>query len=155
MKHTFLYIGMLAVMLLTTGCRQATVYYHYEHMDVDGWDRVDTIHFYIPPVDDSGTYEASIGLRITDDYPFQDLTIVVNQTRLPARDTKSETHVLQLADDLGNTRGQGVSEYQYLSPLEALQLQKGDSLHVCIYHDMRREILKGVTDVGFRLKRIK
>jgi hypothetical protein len=32
-----------------------------------------------------------------------------------------------------------------------LQLQEGDSLHVVVRHNMKREILPGIFDVGIKL----
>ena len=45
-------------------------------------------------------------------------------------------------------------EYQYIFPLKTLPLEKDDSLFIEIRHDMKREILPGITDVGIKLSRV-
>ena len=57
----------------------------------------------------------------------------------------------KLADDKGNMLGQGISYYQYNFILVDRDLSKGDSLHVTVRHIMKREILPGISDIGFRM----
>ncbi|MBP7359673.1 MAG: gliding motility lipoprotein GldH, partial [Prevotella sp.] len=47
----------------------------------------------------------------------------------------------------------GISYYQYNFNISHIELHKGDSIHVCIRHNMKREILPGISDVGFSLGR--
>ena len=38
-------------------------------------------------------------------------------------------------------------------PVNDLQLNKGDSLHICVMHNMKREIMPGIADIGISLTR--
>ena len=73
---------------------------------------------------------------------------------MPAMTVKSDTLSCRLIDETGNALGNGVSNYQYLIPLTSLTLKKGDRLRIAIRHDMKREILPGISDIGLRLRRI-
>ena len=46
-----------------------------------------------------------------------------------------------------------MSYYQYQVPVNDITLQQGDSLHICVRHDMKREILPGISDVGIKMTR--
>ena len=137
--------------MLTTACQRRTVYNHYEHTPLAGWEKNDTLNFYVPPVGQDGLYREEVGLRISGDYPFMGLNLVIEQTI--AHHTRRDTLVCAVIDDHGNATGRGVSQYQYRFPLTTLHLNRGDALHVTIRHDMKREILPGIADIGLRLTR--
>ena len=80
------------------------------------------------------------------------LTLIVEQTIYPSGVATTDTLDCKLIDERGNATGQGVSQYQYLFPLKTLSLQRGDSLHLEVHHDMKREILPGITSVGIKMK---
>jgi gliding motility-associated lipoprotein GldH len=66
---------------------------------------------------------------------------------------RCDTVKCQLVDKNGRILGHGITQYQYSFPLGSLQLSEGDSLYVVMYHGMKREVLPGITDVGFQLKK--
>lgn len=153
-RRTFLLPPLFAVaLLLTVGCNRQTVYAHYEPAPASGWEKGDTLHFYVSPVAEAGTYVEEMGLRITTTYPFMALSLMVEQSVLPAGDTSRKTLDFNLIGPNGNMLGDGVSYYQYSQPLGSIHLNKGDSLHVCVTHNMKREILPGITDIGISLTR--
>ena len=99
----------------------------------------------------NGNYQEDIGLRVSAAYPFKGLCLVVEQKVLPSNKVRIDTLNCSLADEQGNAMGHGISHYQYLFPLATLSLNKGERLHVTIRHDMKREILPGIADIGIRL----
>ena len=94
-----------------------------------------------------------IGLRINSAYPFMSLNLIVEQTVYPSHETHCDTLRCSLIDKQGNAKGRGISHYQYLFHLTTLKLNKGERLYVAIRHDMKREILPGISDIGIRLTR--
>ena len=142
---------MLAVLL--SACNRRTVFNHYEHTPVAGWEKNDTLSFYIGPMAEQGQYMEEIGLRISESYPFMGLHLIVEQTAYPSRETRSDTLKCNLIDEKGNAKGRGISHYQYIFHLTTLKLEQDERLHVAIRHDMKREILPGITDIGVRLTR--
>lgn len=152
-RYTLLYLlAGLWMMVLSTACEHRMVYNHYEHVTAAGWEKTDDISFDVRPVSSSGKYAELVELRINHDYPFTGLTLIVEQTIYPSKVMRCDTLNCQLIDQQGNTIGNGVSQYQYQFSLATLRLAKNDSLHVSIRHDMKREILGGITDVGFCLQ---
>ena len=153
-KHTLLYIAALALFCgLLTACDQKAVYYHYEQTPLTGWDKNDTLSFVIGPLSVSGHYMEEVGLRISGEYPFTGLNLIVEQRNKSKQLLRVDTLVCNLINEQGNAKGRGVSQFQYLFPLSTMDLQEGDELFVTIRHDMKRDILPGISDVGLRLVR--
>jgi gliding motility-associated lipoprotein GldH len=151
-KYTLLYIyATLAVAMVLTACHGHTVFHHFEHTSIEGWDRSDTLYFQIPQVAEEGDYDGELEVRITDDFPFVSMDVVIERTILPSGQKHSETLTCRLIDNQGRPLGEGVSEYQNCFPLQTLHLQRGDSVAVSVYHFMRHETLKGIADVGIRM----
>lgn len=153
-RYILLYIiAAVCTTVSLTACDRRTVYNHYEHTPVAGWERNDTLTFNTEAVKLGGRYMEEIGLRINGNYPFMGLNLIVEQTVLPAGDRRSDTLNCNLIDEQGTAKGRGVSHYQYMFHLTTLRLNRGDRLHIAIRHDMKREILPGITDIGVRLSR--
>ena len=137
-------------------CTDQTVYYHYEHTPESGWEKNDTLTFLTPPIAVEGQYIEDVGLRISGDYPFMALNLIVEQTVLkPHPSSLTDTLTCSLIDEEGNAKGNGISHYQYTFPLTTLRLAQGDRLRIAIHHDMKREILPGISDIGIRLTKQK
>lgn len=148
-----LLIIALTSLALCTACTGRKVYDHYDHTSLEGWDRAEALTFDVPAMADSGLYATMLGLRVNDLYPFTRLTLIVEQRVLPTRQIRQDTVSCSLVDDKGAMKGQGVSSYQYRLPVSTLMLHCGDSLHITVRHNMKREILTGVSDVGIEIQR--
>lgn len=153
-KHTLLYISSLALLImLLTACDKRTVYHHYEHTPLSGWERNDTLSFVVGPVSESGPYVEDLGLRIGNEYPFMSLNLIVDQEVSSTHEKRRDTLVCDLINEQGIVMGKGVSQYQYSFHMTTMELQSGDKLYVSVRHDMKREILPGIADVGLKLSR--
>ena len=154
-RHTLLYIYIVMCMgMMLMSCDDRIVFSHYESTPVRGWERNDTLSFNIERIHETNLYAEEIGVRITGDYPFKGLSLIVEQTMQPSNTTTTDTLHCDLIDDVGHANGKGINHYQYLFPLATLKLDKGESVHVAIRHCMKREILPGITDVGLTLSRL-
>lgn len=160
MKASFRYIYAIGIVSCLLACGKKMVFDQYVHTPVAGWEKTDDVVFHVAGMKEAGTYQEDLGLRITSAYPFMRLTLVVTSKyfehgqRKPYEERR-DTLLCNLIDANGSTNGQGVSYYQYSLPITARQLHEGDSLEVSIRHDMKREILPGVTDIGLQVSRIK
>ena len=166
-----LWIGLAWCLASCTGNK---VYDHYEQTPTTGWEKNDTLTFGVPPLAADGLYAIDLGLRTTGLYPFMSITLVVEHDIIPTettattadsldipasptliRNSRAVPHILNcsLVDERGNTKGQGINYYQHDFHLADLTLHAGDSLRLLIRHDMKREILPGISDVGIRIHR--
>ncbi len=133
-------------------CDDKTVYNKYNHTPIAGWEKNDTLMFDIPPLPQSGNYQEAVGLRVNDAYPFMSLCLIVEQKTYPSNNIQVDTINCNIIDKDGYTKGSGISYYQYNFDLKQVNINKGDSLHVCIRHNMKREILPGISDIGFAIR---
>lgn len=149
-KH-FLRFLVLATGLLLCACGRQKIYSHFEHVSDTGWEKVDTIDFYVPPVVESGIYQEALELRVDNSFPFQSLTMEIAQTIIPEGRKEQFSKVCSIIDQNGNMMGAGISLFQYTFPINDIKLNRGDSLHITVVHSMKREIMPGITDVGITL----
>ncbi len=151
-KHVLLLcMAVMSILCALTSCNKGVVYDQYNHTPLYGWEKNDTLVFDVSPLAQGGHYRQEIGLRTNETFPFKSLSLVVEQTIEPNHRTYIDTLKCKLADDKGNMLGQGISYYQYNFILVDRDLSKGDSLHVTVRHIMKREILPGISDIGFRM----
>lgn len=151
----YLILVMVATMSLPS-CKHSTVFDSYAHTPIAGWEKNDTLSFEIPPLLEGGYYNESLGLRITGNYPFMGLNLIVEQNiyhnnKHVRSACKTDTVNCQLIDKNGVSKGQGISYYQYNFPINVYRLNQGDSIHITVRHDMKREILPGVSDIGVKI----
>ena len=143
---------LLTVAWSMTSCsRQQTVYANYAPIDDTTWEKTDTITFDVPPVKAAGTYQEKLGLRLADDFPFLALSMDIEIQVQPKGILHSSQHKFSVIDQGGNPKGKGLSLQQYTFDLGDLELEEGDSLHISMAHNMKREILPGVVDLGIIL----
>lgn len=150
-----------ALLLFFVACTGNKVYDSYKQTPVAGWEKNDTLTFCVPPMAQEGLYQVELGLRINGSYPFMGLTLIVEQlivhspdycqaSHLPRMGIVADTLTCKLIDQQGRVQGQGLSYYQYDFPVSDVHLKRGDSIYVKVWHDMKREILPGVSDIGIR-----
>lgn len=137
---------------VAVSCATDTVYYSYAHTPVAGWEKNDTLTFNIPGMAASGTYSQQVGLRMTPAFPFTSISLIVEQRIMPRGKVLTDTIKCPITDIRGNFLGDGISSFQYMFPLREVTLNKKDSIHVSIRHNMKREILPGVSDIGLKME---
>ena len=61
---------------------------------------------------------------------------------------------LKIRNKLAGSFGLAVLLMALVGGLSIYQMHQGDSIHVAIRHDMKREILPGVSDIGIKISKI-
>lgn len=149
--------GLLTVAIATVltfflvGCHHNDVYHHFETTSFNGWERTDTLYFHVPSAKADAVLHEEVELRINGQYPFMGLCLVVEQTILPSNVRRVDTLNCSLIDHDGHTKGKGINFVQYNFHLTDLGVSEGDSLSIAIHHNMKRETLPGVIDLGMKL----
>ncbi len=150
-RNIFLSITV-AVAMAFASCNRSTIYSQYLHTPLSGWEKNDTLTFSIPRMQTDMELKAIIGLRITDAYPFKTVCLIVDKAISPDNIIDSDTINCSLFDNDGMSKGRGVSCYQFNYHVSNMHLMKGDSVAIHIRHNMKREILPGISDVGITLE---
>ncbi len=154
-------IFMLALLV---SCNNETVYHKFVNIEEGEWTKQNKFTFEAGSFDSDMTVEESVELRLwARDYPYGNISILVEQTLFPAKTKTVDTLTYVFSRRQGDkeTRRQGDKEtrspdgpafFQVSMPLKTLSLHKGDSLSVTLRHNMKCMALPGVVDVGVKLK---
>jgi len=132
-------------------CDPHRVYDHYVHTPLQGWEKNDTLQFNVPRLNRSGHFTMSLGMRISEGYPFTSISMIVEQRIYPGKRFHRDTIKCEF-DRQDPSQNNGVSFYQFSYPIRKIVLAKGDSLHIRVRHNMKREIMPGISDVGIKLE---
>ncbi len=143
----------LTVALALASCNRKTIYTHYNHTPIEGWEASDTLLFAVGPVTEAAVYSETVGLRTCSRYPFKELTLVVDQQIMPTGTLLSDTLRCRLTDEEGTPLTRGFNFYESTFPLRTVSLAHGDSVTLSIHHYMKREILPGIADIGVTVSR--
>ncbi|MBQ4352138.1 MAG: hypothetical protein II758_01005 [Prevotella sp.] len=162
-------IFMLALLV---SCNNETVYHKFVNIEGGKWTKQNKFTFEAGSFDSDMTVDESVELRLwARDYPYGNISILVEQTLFPAKTKTVDTLTYVFSRRQGDreTRRQGDKEtgrqgdretrspdgpafFQVSMPLKTLSLHKGDSLSVTLRHNMKCMALPGVVDVGLKLK---
>lgn len=146
-------IVLLSLMLMVTACNDDRVYSQFVHTGVEGWDKHEPITFGIDTVQQTGLYALSLGMRASREYPFKNLQVALEYTVFPRQQKQQEVINITVSDNDGNMLGHGISLYEYDLPIQKFNLNKGDSIAVTVRHNMKRETLPGIVDIGMTLRK--
>lgn len=132
-----------------SSCSSDTVYFSYQTVDDERWDKADNVSFEIVPSRQSGKCNGFVVLRMNDKYPYKNLSVNVETAMkgMPCRHRRVDFDV---------TRNyQGIRHNDYIMPLDTFTLSEGDTLRIRIAHDMKRHVLRGITNVGVKIEKIR
>ena len=94
-----------------------------------------------------------IGLRLTNDFPFEELVILVERDFRHPTVHLSDTIFYNLTDERGEFTQKGVNWFQFETQGLPIELKKGQTGEIRIRHLMNRESVPGITDVGIHIIR--
>lgn len=146
---------MACCLLLGASCTGNKVYDHYEHTPIAGWDKVEALSYDVPRLSKGGRYAVDLGLRVSEAFPFQRLTLIVEQTVYPGKRHQRDTINCEMVTPKGTVEGNGISYFQYHFRISERDYKEGDSLHITVRHNMKREIMPGIADVGIAFEKAK
>ncbi len=152
--YNYLYlVTLMALAISVFSCDNPRVFDEYKAIAQEGWERNDVLKFNVPKMQQAGTYQQWVQLRAYQKYPFQTVTLIVEQTIFPKKQVYRDTVECHIINEEGRLVGKnGISSTEVVAPLRTLELQQGDSLAISVRHDMRRELLPGISDVGIRIE---
>ena len=146
-----LFLVLLMGLSLLCGCHSGTVYSHYEPVPLEGWRNDDTIRFQLGPVMEGGTFHDELALRTTSAYPYTHLSLVVRRQVLPDGNLYTDSITIPLTDSQGSSTGVGATLRHHVLPLSLIRLDSAQHLSVSIHHNMKKEVLPGISDLGMTI----
>jgi len=157
--RNFIVLLVLSVLLLS--CDGKQVFDVYKTLPKH-WDKDEAVVFNFKNPDSINKYNLFINLRNTNAYEFSNLYLIVSLTA-PNNNETIDTLAYQMAKPNGEWLGEGfATKENKLFFKENYQFVANGNYTVNITHAMRKngnvlgeDSLKGITEVGFRIEKIK
>ena len=64
--------------IILAACQNNIIYHSYTPVPLDGWNKSDTLVYTLPNSIPAGNYEAEIGIRYQESYPYRDIWLEVS-----------------------------------------------------------------------------
>ena len=126
------------------------------------WDKDEIIEFTLPQMDSLKRYDLFISVRNTNDFPFNNLFLIVNMN-FPHGKTISDTLEYKMARSNGEWLGEGIGSIKEnkLWYKENIVFSEEGNYNITITHAVRNNgdsggvtRLDGITDVGFSVEEV-
>ena len=142
--------------IILAACQNNIIYHSYTPVPLDGWNKSDTLVYTLPNSIPAGNYEAEIGIRYQESYPYRDIWLEVSHNTKDTLTYVTDTLQLFLVDEAGNKTGNGLCGlYQCDLPYKAsIPIRtEGSARTFRIVHIMTDNPLTGISDIGIRLRK--
>ncbi len=141
---------------MVCSCSLDVKYDKYVPVSSDGWNIEDTLKFSTDTLRQDGRYGFTLGVRTRRAFPYRDLVLIVE--RNVYRDSilvlhKREKVTCPIVTEEGSFTGDGTATKTHETGLKDFVMQTGDSVAVSIYHQMTRQNLPGIVDVGIKIEK--
>ncbi len=159
-KNKFIFILLIALSFMS--CDKDRVFDEYKNIN-GSWKKTDTINFSFDQNDTIKPYNLFLNVRSNNDYPFNNLYLIVSLTQ-PDNLVKTDTLEYLMANPDGSLMGEGFSDIKEskLWYQEGFVFNKKGKYNISISQAVREtgdingiQDLKGITDLGFRIEKTK
>ena len=144
-------IGHILIVLVLMACSGGTILHEYHDVDLWGWDATDTVSFVLPTITASGHVVATIGVRFTNSYPYNDLFLLGTLER-DSTVVRKDTIKVSIYNEKGNNEGEGFPYATITQPIVSIEVDSGYAYEYKVNHMMQDPQIKGITSVGLHLK---
>ncbi len=166
----------MSSVLLMASCHKQDGIYVFQSVNSDEWDIKDTLVFEVPTTDYNATHNLRLLARITRQFAYKDLWVVVKQdyetdslylaqcdTIYPddeEYDKKAvstspcsllDTIHIEITNENGIFKGSGKDLLEYEIPVRNVHLKQGTKGSIRIHHIMTTRVLEGIHDIGCNL----
>jgi gliding motility-associated lipoprotein GldH len=149
---------LLSLVIIIVSCDKKRVFDDYKSVG-ESWHKDSVVSFEVPKLDLKNKYNLFINLRDNNDYPYNNLFLIVNLEQ-PDGIIKVDTLEYEMADPEGNLLGNGFSDVKESKLIYKEKVNfKNGKYKIHIKHAVRKtgkiigvEKLDGITEVGFRIE---
>jgi gliding motility-associated lipoprotein GldH len=156
LKNSILFIVILVIIV---SCDKRSVFDDYKSVG-NAWHKDSIVTFELPQLDSKKLYNLFINVRDNDDYPFNNLFLIVSLEQ-PNKQVKVDTLEYQMTNPDGTLLGDGFSDIKesklFYKDKENFTQKGVYKIH--IKHATRQTgkiegvtSLPGISDVGFRIE---
>ncbi len=155
-QRVFIYPAFLisGAFLLTTACNTAVFHNQSAHLKNDEWKATDTLFYSFESKDTLTSYDFYFEVRNTTDYDMQNLYLFITAF-YPGNTYSVDTAECILAAPDGSWYGKGIGKHKDNRFLfrKGVRFRKPGNYIIAVNQAMRKENLKGISDVGILIKK--
>jgi gliding motility-associated lipoprotein GldH len=135
-------------------CDKQSVYHTFQTLPIEGWPQKDTLTFNVPVTDSMVLYNIFLEVRNRNNYPYQNLPLILYVDGPDASILKTDTLQLALADKNGVWQGNGWGGlYQSSVPAGNIYIKKTGQYKIRIAYSFSDKKLSGINDIGINIKK--
>ena len=151
--HLPITICLAVLAVLFSSCRKGVVYSEFIAIPSGEWDEKALPEFDFNITDNRAGYDILLYVRHTERYPYQNMWLFVRGNPQQYRDTIE----FYLADDRGQWLGDKHHGFIEMPVLLETNYHFPDTgrFYFAIQHGMRDSVLRGITDIGLEIQKIK
>ena len=156
MNRFFQVILFAGIVVLLAACDTHSVFDKYKPINKGIWNKDSIVVFDVPIIDTVQNHNLFINVRNNVDYRYSNLWLFVTIEQ-PGGQAVKDTFEMVLADPAGKWLGEGfggLKTQQTVYRRNVFFPHSGDYT-IRLQQGMRTEELKGITDVGFRVEKVK
>jgi gliding motility-associated lipoprotein GldH len=149
-------ILVLILLLVITGCKFNSVFEKSFDIQKSEWHKNQIVQFDIPVTDTISGHNIYIIVRNTNDYSYSNLFLFVS-TQSPNGPVIKDTLETTLADEKGKWLGRGLGGVlsNDIPFKKNVRFPVAGIYKIAIVQAMRDDVLKGITDVGIKVEKVK
>ncbi len=153
MKAYILIFSLLAAVFFFQSCDSNRYFEQNQPIENEKWFFQDAKTFSFDITDTTSLFNYYLNVRNTNDYPFANLYVFLN-SEFPNGEIARDTIELQLAQLNGKWLGSGNGRYKYNQFIlrKGMRFVQRGTYTFQIEQGMRKDTLKGISDIGIRLE---
>ena len=147
-------VSLFVLIFLATACDKAVFYNETVHLKNDDWKATDTLFYSFYSKDTLTSYNFYFEVRNTTDYDLQNLYLFIT-AYYPGNSYSRDTAECILAAPDGKWYGKGMGKHKDNRFLfrKGVRFRKPGNYVVAVNQAMRKETLKGISDIGILIKK--
>jgi len=145
---------VLAIALMAGACKNEIFYNETVHLKNSEWKAGDTLFYSFDSKDTLASYDFYFEIRNTTDYDMQNLYLFIT-AYYPGNTYSRDTAECILAAPDGKWYGEGMGKHKDNRFLfrKGVRFRKSGNHIIAVNQAMRKDILKGISDVGILIKK--
>jgi len=155
-RHSLLRFSMLffIIILMATACNNEVFHNESVHIKNNEWKATDTLFYSFDAKDTLASYDFYFEIRNTTDYDMQNLYLFITAL-YPGNTFSRDTAECILAAPDGNWYGKGMGKHKDNRFLfrKGVRFRKSGNYVIAVNQAMRKDTLKGISDVGILIKK--
>lgn len=150
-RHSCSRISYILLVFMLIACSGGTILHEYHDVDLWDWKTDDTISFTLPTITSSGEVAATIGVRFTSSYPYNDLYLL-GTLECDSSEIRTDTIKVCIYNKKGSNEGDGFPYSTITQRISPIEVDSGHVYQYKVNHFMQDPQIKGIAGIGLHLK---